>query len=67
MFTDDAALQVEIGDKTWQMPSSGHVRVIFDGPIIELFSTAGIFSAPIPIAGARKISVTGSACSIYEL
>jgi beta-fructofuranosidase len=65
--TDDAALQIRIGDKTWQMPSSAHIHLIIDGPIIELFSRAGIFAAAIPVARARMISLTNSACTVYGL
>ena len=46
--TADAALQIRIGEKTWQMPSSAHIHLIIDGPIIELFSRAGVFAAAIP-------------------
>jgi len=67
IFTDDFGLQIEIENKTWQMPFAGHIRLIFDGPILELFGSTGVFSAPIPRGSARTISVTGSGCSIYRL
>jgi beta-fructofuranosidase len=64
---EDDELAVEIGDKTWRMPLGEHVRLVFDGPVVELFSSAGIFSAPIPVTGERIISVADSACTIHEL
>jgi beta-fructofuranosidase len=67
MITDRADLKIEIGDEIWRVPASAHVRIIFDGPILELFSSTGVFSAPIPGADARTISVADSACSIYGL
>ena len=67
MVTNDRELQIEIGDRMWRMPYSAHVRLVFDGPVVELFSDGGIFAAPIPVAGARTISVTHSQCTIYEL
>jgi hypothetical protein len=67
ILTDDVGLQIEIENKVWRMPSAGHIRLIFDGPILELFGSTGVFSAPIPRGGARTISVTGSGCSIYRL
>jgi beta-fructofuranosidase len=65
--TAEAALQIRIGENTWQMPSSAHIHLIIDGPIIELFSRAGVFAAAIPAAHARMISVTDSACTVYGL
>jgi hypothetical protein len=67
IFTGDVGLQIEIENKVWQMPSAGHIRLVLDGPILELFGSIGVFSAPIPRGGARTISVTGSGCSIYGL
>lgn len=67
IFTDEVGLQIEIENKIWRMPSAAHIRLIFDGPILELFASTGVFSAPIPGGGAWTISVTGSGCSIYRL
>jgi beta-fructofuranosidase len=67
IFADDVGLQIEIENKTWRMPSAAHIRLIFDGPILELFGSTGVFSAPIPGGGAQTISVAGSGCSIYRL
>ena len=67
MITNDGALKIEIAGKIWTMPSSAALRLVFDGPVVELFSTAGVFSAPIAVAGHRAISLTNSSCSIYEL
>ncbi len=61
------AFRIEIENKTWRMPSAAHIRLIFDGPILELFGSTGVFSAPIPGGGAQTISVAGSGCSIYRL
>ena len=67
MIANDGALKIEITDKTWTMPYSASLRLVFDGPVIELFSVAGLFAAPIPVAGTRTISLTNSSCLIYEL
>ena len=64
---DDDELGIDIADKTWTMPTGPHVRLVFDGPVVELFGRAGVFAAPIPITGGRTISITNSACSIYEV
>ena len=66
-YSNDGRLQLTVGVESWQMPAAEQVRLIIDGPIIELFSNLGVMAAALPIAGARKISIFGSACSIYEL
>ena len=62
-----AQTYVSIGTQTWPMPYTGSLRMVFDGPIVELFSKAGIFAAPMEADAARTISVTAGTCLIYEL
>jgi hypothetical protein len=50
-------------ENAWQPAGTG----VFDGPVVELFSNAGIFAAPIPVTGPRTISTTDSECVICEL
>ena len=49
------------------MPLSPRVRLVFDGPVVEVFGNAGVFAAAIPVAGARTISMTNSSGLIYPL
>ena len=63
----DDELRLDITETSWLMPAGTEVRLVFDGPVVELFSTAGVFAAPIPVAGARTISVTNSSCPICAL
>ena len=49
------------------LAAASNLVVIIDGPIIELFSRAGIFAAAIPVARPRMISLTNSACTVYGL
>ena len=44
---DNDELTVAVGEKAWAFPYSGDVRVIFDGPVLEIASGAGLFAAPI--------------------
>jgi beta-fructofuranosidase len=67
VIANDGALKIEIADKIWTMPYSAALRLIFDGPVVELFSIGGAFAAPITVVGHRTISLTNSSCSIYEL
>jgi len=64
---NDDEFRLAIADQMWTMPSSPTVRIVFDGHIVELFSAAGVFAARVPDTGARTISRTNGACSIYEL
>ncbi len=59
--------EVTIESQTWQMPPSTDYRIIFDGPVIELFSCVGVFAAPIDVVDVRTISVTVGTCSVYPL
>jgi len=63
--TDDE-FRIAIADQMWTMPPSAAVRIVFDGPVVELFSAAGVFAAGVR-AGARTISLSNSACFIHEL
>jgi hypothetical protein len=67
ILASDHELQIEIAGQTWTMPTGAHVRLVFDGPVVELFGKAGVFAARIPIAGGRTISITNSACSIRQV
>jgi beta-fructofuranosidase len=41
-------LAIRVGDQTWTVPLvDDRVRVLLDGPIVEVFATAGVFAAPL--------------------
>lgn len=53
----DHVLSLAVGEKTWRMPYvAGPVRVIVDGPIIEVSSRAGVLAAAIR-PGGESLSV----------
>ena len=56
---DNDELTVTVGDKAWTFPYSGDVRVIVDGPVLEIASAAGLFAAPITPHGTT-LTVRGS-------
>ncbi|GAA1963781.1 glycoside hydrolase family 32 protein [Microbacterium deminutum] len=45
-------LTAAAGDKTWTLPFSSDVRIILDGPVLEIASAGGLFAAPITPQGA---------------
>lgn len=48
---DREELHIRVGDESHQVPCEGEVRVILDGPILEISSRAGVFASPItPLA-----------------
>lgn len=48
----DQVLSLTVGESTWRMPhAGGPVRVVVDGPIIEVSSRAGVLAAAIRPAG----------------
>jgi beta-fructofuranosidase len=53
--TGAGVLTVQVGDDSWAMPAGGDIRVILDGPVLELSSTAGVFGAAISPDGDRFI------------
>lgn len=65
--TVEGELQLEVGAQRWTMPSDSPVRIIIDGPVVEAFTSAGTFSAPLEVTGAETISVTHGVCLIYRL
>jgi beta-fructofuranosidase len=67
MISNDDDLQIKIADATWTMPPGTRVRLVFDGPVVEVFGSAGVFAAAIPVAAARTISMTNSSGLIYPL
>ena len=54
---------VTVGADVYRAPVSGALRVIIDGPILELSSPAGVFAAPIAPRG-DDLSVTASRGSL---
>ncbi len=51
----DDALTVDVGDESWSLPGAngrnGDIRVILDGPVLEVSTTAGLLGAAIAPAG----------------
>lgn len=42
---------ITVGDSTSTIPYSGELRIILDGPVLEVASTAGLFGSPISPQG----------------
>lgn len=51
-----------------RVPVDGPVRLLLDGPVLEVASAAGLFASPVPGAGAGlKIAVSSGAFSVFPL
>lgn len=59
----DGELTASVGDASWSMPLvDTHVRLVVDGPVVEIFTTGGVMGFPIPSTGVRRtVSVSGDA------
>lgn len=42
-------LRVVVGEGSWEVPVAGPVRLVLDGPVLELSSEAGILACPVPV------------------
>ena len=47
----DGELTVRVGGEAWSMPAGGDIRVVLDGPVLEVSSSAGVLGAAILPAG----------------
>jgi len=59
----DETLTVRVGEVSWEMPVGGRdLRVVLDGPVVEVFTMAGVTAAAMASAGPRRtVSVSGPA------
>jgi len=64
---DHHQIRIAIADKVWAMPLSVDLRLIIDGPVLEVFGGGGVFAAAIPTAGTRTITIANGTCSIHTL
>ena len=63
-------LVVRVGERSWTMPTGGgDLRVLLDGPVLEVFGGHGTLAAPLASTGeTRTVSVTGDGwVRAYEL
>ena len=65
--TPEAAV-VTIGDDQWTVPASGLLRIIIDGPVLELSSPAALFSATVSPSGADlHVRATAGTLEVFPL
>ncbi|WP_426321731.1 glycoside hydrolase family 32 protein [Microbacterium sp. E-13] len=61
-------LTIETEGTASEMPARGDVRVIVDGPVLEVSSAAGVFGAPIsPAHGGIRVSGSGGRIESFPL
>ncbi|WP_400995200.1 glycoside hydrolase family 32 protein [Agromyces sp. GXQ0307] len=59
---------VTIGDEEWTVPASGTLRVILDGPVLELATAAGLFAATLHPAGDDlHVSASAGTLEVFPL
>lgn len=59
-------LTIRVGAEEWRMPRGEDVRVVVDGPVLEVSSTAGVFAAPMDPGERLEVSGDGelAVCSL---
>ena len=70
LSASDGELTATVAAGSWTMPLADRdVRVLIDGPIVEIFATSGVMALPIPSNGrARVATLTGaSVLTAYAL
>jgi len=57
----DATLTATVGTESWTMPlTDGAIRIVLDGPVVEIFTSSGVMALPIPsVEPSRSINVRG--------
>ena len=61
-------LEITIGDQSWTLPPSPQLRLVLDGPILEVFGEFGTFAAPVPVAAPLSAAATpGTELTTYAL
>lgn len=64
----DADAVVRVGPREWTVPVGEGVRIIVDGPVLELSSSAGVFSAVLAPAGDDLyVEATEGHLDVYPL
>ncbi len=65
---DSETAVVTIGDDEWIVPASGPLRMVVDGPVFELASTAGLFSAALRPTGADlHVRATAGTLEVFPM
>ena len=65
---EDAELTLQVGAESWGMPfDGGAVRVVVDGPVLEVSSRRGLLGAAIPAAGASVGVTADSELRVWPL
>lgn len=61
LAASDGELTATVAAGSWTMPLNDRdVRVLIDGPIVEIFTTTGVMALPIPSEGPlRVVTLTG--------
>lgn len=66
--TGDTDAVVRVGTQEWPVPVGTAVRIILDGPVLEMSSSAGVFTAVLAPAGDDlHVETTAGTVAVYPL
>ena len=61
-------LAAQVGAEEWVMPVAGDIRVLLDGPVLEISSSAGMLGAAIaPLGDDLVVDSAEGRLEIHEL
>lgn len=65
----DGVLTATTQRSAWQMPvTAGEIRVVADGPVVEVFAETGVMAVPVPApTGDVAVRVRGSVATVFDL
>ncbi|MET0827937.1 MAG: glycoside hydrolase family 32 protein [Microbacterium sp.] len=62
------SLAITVDDEEWLLPHSGDVRVVIDGPVLEVSNGAGLFGSAVrPRGGTLEVRCTHSERAVHAL
>lgn len=68
LTVDDAVLTLQVGPESWRMPyDGGPIRLVVDGPTIEVASRYGLIGGPLPAAATPLRLVSDSPVTVWPL
>ncbi|GAA1980427.1 glycoside hydrolase family 32 protein [Microbacterium pumilum] len=65
-MTDDR-LFVETASEASSMPAGGEVRIVLDGPIVEVSTERGVYGAQIPVSRGFRVTGDTGAVQVHPL
>jgi beta-fructofuranosidase len=68
LTSSDTGVAVERGSDRWTIPdATGDMRIVVDGPVVEIFTDTGVLALPMPVRGAKRNVAAEGDLRVWEL